>query len=43
MERLKQTSTIATIEAAIIANISPALKVGPPHCNGYGTFILHSV
>ena len=27
----KQTSTIATREAAIIAKVSPALKEGRPH------------
>lgn len=35
-----RTSAEATREANIIANASPALKVGRPHCKGKGTEIL---
>jgi hypothetical protein len=38
---INRTSTIATKQAAIIAKTSPASKVGRPHWNGYGTFILN--
>ena len=37
------TSITATKQAAIIAKTSPPSKVGPPHRNGYGNLILHTV
>lgn len=40
LEQIRCTSTRATKEVAIIAKDSPALKLGAPHWNGYGTLIL---
>jgi hypothetical protein len=41
--QLRATSASETSTPAIIATACPALKVGGPHCKGYGNLILIKV